>query len=102
MIHVSFEVWIICLDGSRCGRTKAQYRGTKISFIRHANAHFMKYNIPLALLAAVKTLAEGANAEFTVMPRSLIGSHFCNDLPSASSDKAIRWLGEPPIDSKCL
>ncbi len=36
----------------------------------------MKYNIPLALLAAARTLAEGVNAVFTVMPRSLICSHF--------------------------
>ncbi len=32
----------------------------------------MKYNIPLALLAAIRTLAERVNTEFTVMPMSLI------------------------------
>ncbi len=32
----------------------------------------MKYNIALALLAAARTLTEGVNAAFTVMPRSLI------------------------------
>ncbi len=40
----------------------------------------MKYNIPLALLAAARTLAEGVKAAFTVMPRSLISSHFCSNL----------------------
>ncbi len=58
----------------------------------------MKYNIPLALLAAARTLAEGVNAAFTVMPRSLNCSHFCCDLPAASSDRAIRSPGVPPID----
>ncbi len=60
---------------------------------------FMKYNIPLALLAAIRTLAERVNTEFTVMPMSLLCSHFCKDLPSASSDRAIRRPGETPIDS---
>ncbi len=53
----------------------------------------MKYNMLLALLAAARTLAEGVNAVFTVMPRSLISLHFCNDLPAASSglcNKKIR------------
>ncbi len=36
----------------------------------------MKYNILLALFAAVRTLTDGLNAEFTVIPRSLICSHF--------------------------
>ncbi len=53
----------------------------------------MKYNIPLALLAAARTLAEGVDAAFTVMPRSLISSHFCSDLPAASSGRAIRRSG---------
>ncbi len=66
--------WVAC---SRCGRTKALYRGAKISFVRHVNNRVMKYNIPLALLVAVRTLAEGVNAEFTVMPRSLICSQTC-------------------------
>ncbi len=37
-----------------------------ISFVRHVNDLFMKYNIPIALLGAVRILAEGVNAEFTV------------------------------------
>ncbi len=83
---------------SRCGRTKALYRGTKISFVRQVNDLFMKYNIPLPLLVTVRTLDEGVTAKFTLMPRSLIWSHFCYDLPSASSDKVIRRSGVPPID----
>ncbi len=43
---------------SRWGRTKAMYRGTKIAFVRQVNDLFMKYNIPLALLVAARTLAE--------------------------------------------
>ncbi len=58
----------------------------------------MKYNIPLALLAAARTLAEGVNAAFAVMPRSLISSHFCSDLAAAASDRAIRRSGVPAID----
>ncbi len=42
-------------------------RGKKISFIRQVNDLFMKYNIPLALLAATRTFAEGVNAAFTEM-----------------------------------
>ncbi len=57
----------------------------------------MKYNIALALLAAARTLAEGVNAAFTVMPRSLISSHFCSDLPAATSGRAILRSGVPPI-----
>ncbi len=83
---------------SRCGRTKALYKGTQISFVKHVNDLFMKYNIPLALLAAVRTLAEGVNAEFIVMPRKLICSHFCNDLPSAFSGRAMSRSEEPPFD----
>ncbi len=60
--------------------------------------NFIKHSIPLALLAAVRTFAEGVNAEFTVMPRSLICSHFCNNLTLASSDRAIRRPGVPPLD----
>ncbi len=64
---------------SICGLTNELCRGTKISFVRYVNDLFMKYNIPLALLAAIRTLAVGVNAEFTVMPRLLICSHFCID-----------------------
>ncbi len=53
----------------------------------------MKYSISQALLAAVRILSEGGNAELTVMPRSLICSHFFNDLPAAR-----RRSGGPPID----
>ncbi len=59
---------------------------------------FKKKRIPLASLATVRTLAEKVNAEFTVMPRSLIGLHFYIDLPPSTSDRAIRKLGEPPTD----
>ncbi len=47
----------------------------------------MKYSIPLALLAGVRTLAEGVNAVLTVMPA-----------PSASSAWARRRSGGRPID----
>ncbi len=83
---------------SRWGRKKVLYRGVKILFVRHVNGLMVEYNIPLALLAAVRILAEGVNAEFAVMPRSLICSHFCNDLSPASSHKAIQRSREPPID----
>ncbi len=49
--------------------------GPKISIVRHVNDLFMKYSIPLALLAAVRTFAESVNFEFTVMLRSLIYNH---------------------------
>ncbi len=77
----------------RFGVTKALYIGMKTSLVRQVNDIFMKYNIPLALLAAVRILAEAVNAEFTVMLRSLICSHFCNDLPSGFSNRAIRRSG---------
>ncbi len=57
---------------SRFVLTKALYRVTKITFVRYANDFFMKYNISLALLAAVRKFDEDVNAEVTVMPRSLI------------------------------
>ncbi len=74
---------------SRCGLTNPLYRGTNISFVRHVNDLFMKYSILLALLAVLRTLADEVNAEFTVIPRSLIFSHFVISLPSASS-----WLAD--------
>ncbi len=46
--------------------------GTEIFFVSHMNDLFMKYSIPLALLAAIRTFAEGVKAEFTIMPSSLI------------------------------
>ncbi len=82
---------------SICGLTNALYRGTKISFVRLVNGIFMKYSIPLALLAAVGTFTEGVNAEFTVMSWSLIRSYFCIDLPPASSDRTQRRSGGPRI-----
>ncbi len=66
--------------------------------VRQVNELFMKYKNPLAVLLAAKTLAEGVNAAFTILPKSLICSHFCNDLPAASSDRAIRRSGVSPID----
>ncbi len=57
---------------SRCGLTNAQYRGTKISFVRHVNDLLTQYSIPLPLFAAVRTLADGVNAEFTVILRSFV------------------------------
>ncbi len=66
---------------SRCALTNAILRGKHISFIRHVNVLFIKYSIVLVLLAAVRTFAEGVNAEFTVMPRPLICSYFCIDSP---------------------
>ncbi len=56
-------------------------RGTKLTFVRHVNDRFMKDSIPLTLLAAVRTFADGVNAEFTVIPRSLICSHFVINSP---------------------
>ncbi len=64
----------------------------------HVDNLLMKYNIPQALLTTVMTLAEGVDAEFRGMLRSLICSQFCSDLPSASSDKARRRSGGPPIE----
>ncbi len=69
-----------------------------MSFVKQVKDLFMKYNIPLTLLAAARTLAEGVNAVFTVMARSIISSHFCSDLSAASSGRAIRRSGVPPID----
>ncbi len=56
---------------SRCGLPNALYRGTQISSVRHVNDLFMKYNIPLALLAAVSTFAEGVNVSLSVYLLSL-------------------------------
>ncbi len=99
MVYVIFEVETVCLDSySRCGLTNALYRGMIISFVRHVNDLLMKFNIPLALFAALKTFAEGVNAEFTGMPTSLCCSHFCICLPSAPSDRTNRKSGGPPID----
>ncbi len=80
MVYVLFEVGTVCLDG-----VFALYSGTKISFVRYVNDLFMKYSIPQALLAAERPFAEGVYVEFTVMPKSLICSHFFISLPSASS-----------------
>ncbi len=66
---------------SRCGLTNALYTGTCESDL------FMKNSIPLASLVAVRVLAEGVNAEFSVEPGSLTCSHFCIELHSASSQR---------------
>ncbi len=42
-------------------------RGMNVTFVRHVNALFMKYSIPLALFAAVRTSADGVNAECIVI-----------------------------------
>ncbi len=42
-----------------CGLTNVIYRGTKVSFVIYENELLMKYNISLALLATVRTFAEG-------------------------------------------
>ncbi len=70
---------------SKCGLTNAMYIDTKISFVRHVNDLFMNYSILLALFAAARTFADGLNADFTVMPRSLVIR-----LPSASSERTRR------------
>ncbi len=57
------------MEYSRCGLTNELYRGTMISFFKHANDVFMKHSIPLASTATVRTLAEGVNAVVTVMSR---------------------------------
>ncbi len=44
------------------------------------NYLLMKYSIPLAWFAAVKTFADGVNAGFTVKPRSLMCSHFLSSI----------------------
>ncbi len=56
---------------SRFGLSNALYRGTKISFVRHANEHHEVKH----LLAGVRTLVEGVNAVLTDMPRLLICPH---------------------------
>ncbi len=48
----------------------------------------MKNTMPLALLAAARTFAEGVKAKFVIRHRLLICLHLCIDLPSASSDRA--------------
>ncbi len=83
---------------SRWGLTNALYRGRNISFVRHVNYLLMKYSIPLALFAAVRTFADGVNAEFTVISRPLICSHFVICSPFASSERTRRSSGWPPID----
>ncbi len=74
----------------RCGLTNALYRGTKISFVKHVNDLFMRYSVPLTLFAAVKTFADGVTAAFTVIPRSLICSHFL----FASVQLPPLWVGQ--------
>ncbi len=60
MVNVVFEVWTISLhDIFEEGRTKALYKGTKISFVKQVKDLIIKYNIPLAVLAAARTLSEG-------------------------------------------
>ncbi len=54
---------------------------------RSVNDLFMTYKIPLAILAATRTLAKRVNAEFTVMPRSLI--FLQNSATAAQSFKSI-------------
>ncbi len=48
---------------SRWGVTNALYRGRNISFVRHVYDLLIKYSIHLALFAAVRTFADGVNAE---------------------------------------
>ncbi len=83
---------------SKCGLTNELYRRMRISFVRRQNGLVMRYNIPLALLAAVRKFAEGVDAEFTTIPRPLIRSYFCFDSPPSFSGRVKRKLGEPPID----
>ncbi len=83
---------------SRCGLTNELYGSTKISFVRHASNPFKKYSIPLALLTAVRALAEGLKSEFTIMKRSLIRSNLWINSLSFSSDRARRNPEGPPID----
>ncbi len=47
----------------------------------------MKYNIHIALIAAVRTFADKVNAEFTFIPRSLICSPFFISSPFAPLGK---------------
>ncbi len=53
----------------------------EISFALHENGVFMKFCIPLALLAAVRAFAYGVDAEFTVMPRSFFRIYPSSHLP---------------------
>ncbi len=100
MWYALFEVETVCLDD--VFETWTLQRdingGTQISFVWHVNDLFMKYSIPQYLLASVRTFPKGVNAELTVLPRSLICSHFCIELPSAPSDRIRRWSGGPPFD----
>ncbi len=71
---------------SICGLTNALYIGKKVTFVRLVNYRLMTYSIRLALFAAARTFADGVNAEFTVIPRSLICLHFVICSPFASSE----------------
>ncbi len=82
--------WMTC---SRCGLTNELDRGIKISFARQDDNLFMKDEIPLAL-----TLAEGLNAEFTIMPMSSTYLKRWVNSPSSPLERAKRKLRGPPFD----
>ncbi len=98
MIYVLFEVGSFCLDGVFQVLPTLYIGVWKISFVSHVNELLIKYSIPLALLAAVRTFADGVNAEFTVIPRLLICSHYVICSPFTSSKTTRRCSGWPPID----
>ncbi len=87
---------------SRWGLTNPLYRGRHISFVRLVNDLLIKYSISLALVAAVRTFADGVNAGFTVIPRLLICSHFVICSPFASPESTRRSSGWPPIVKRWL
>ncbi len=71
---------------SRCGPTNALYRGMTLSFVSHLRDLFIKYSIPLALLAPERTVLEGCYDSFkdfaygfSIVNPVLCGSPF-NDL----------------------
>ncbi len=51
------------MDGVFKMRFHQRSRGRNISFVRHVNDLLIKYSIPLALFAAVRTFADEVNAE---------------------------------------
>ncbi len=70
LVAALFGVWTVYLDGV--------FATCKLSLYEAQQ--------PLALLAAVRALAEGMNAEFIFMLKSLIHSHFCIDLLDADRE----------------
>ncbi len=85
---------------SRCGPTNALYRGMKIFFVSHLSDLFMKYSIPLALLAAVRTVVEGCYDSFkdfaygfSIVNPVLCGSPF-NDVRYSVYSQVMSFISD--------